>query len=65
MATPEERAALEQRAAEHRNELRSALQDLERAARASVDLRDAVRERPGPWLGGALLLGLWLGWPRS
>lgn len=64
MATPEERAALEQRAVEHRNELRSALYDLERAAKASVDIRDAIRERPMPWLVGALLFGIWLGRPR-
>ncbi|MCW5890826.1 MAG: hypothetical protein KIT14_09760 [bacterium] len=64
MATPEERAVLEHRVAEHRDELRTALHDLERAARARVDVRDAVRERPVPWLVGALLLGAWLGRPR-
>jgi hypothetical protein len=64
MATPEERVVLEQRAAEHRDEIRTALHDLERAARASVDIRDAIRERPMPWLVGAALLGLWLGRPR-
>lgn len=64
MAMPEDRAILEERAAEHRTELRTALQDLERAARARVDVRDAIRERPMPWLAGALLFGAWLGWPR-
>jgi hypothetical protein len=57
----EERQLLRQSIDEHRRELRLAVDELREAARSWTP-RDAVRERPLPWLLGGLLVGLWLGW---
>jgi hypothetical protein len=64
MAPPERIATLRQSMEEHKHELRLAVDELRIAARMWTDPRDAVREHPAVWLGGGLLLGLWLGWDR-
>ena len=55
------REALEARIAREREALAEALGDLREQARAGLDLRQRVRERPTAWLGGALLVGFVVG----
>jgi hypothetical protein len=65
MATLEEREALRQSLAEHKRELRAAVHEVGEAARAWTDLGDFVRQSPGTWLIGGLVVGLWLGGRRN
>lgn len=62
MARPEEREVVRQHMEEQKRELRLAVDDFREAARSWTDPRDLIRERPGTWMVGGLLLGLWLGW---
>ena len=43
------------------SELKQAVGDLTSAAQAQVDLGERVAARPWIWLGGAFVLGLWIG----
>lgn len=65
MATLEEREALQQSLAEHKRELRAAVQEVGEAARAWTDLGDFVRRSPGTWLVSGFVVGLWLGGRRN
>lgn len=55
------REVLEARIVRERQALAEALADLREQARAEVDLRRHVRERPVAWLAGALVIGFLLG----
>ncbi len=55
------RDVLEARIVRERAALAEALDDLRDQARAELDLRHRVRERPSAWLAGALVIGLLLG----
>ena len=55
------REVLEARIVCERAALAEALGDLRDQARAELDLRRHVRERPSAWLAGALVIGLFLG----
>ncbi len=61
MARPENREALRQSLEQHKHELRLAVQDLSVAARSWSDPSESIRLRPGAWLAGAFVVGLWLG----
>jgi hypothetical protein len=61
VARPEDRELLEQSLAQHKEELRIAVQELRLAARS---WSDPIRQRPIIWLATAFLLGLWLGRDR-
>jgi hypothetical protein len=61
MASAENREALRQALEQHKEELRIAAQDLSIAARSWSDPSESIRLRPGAWLGGAFVVGLWLG----
>jgi len=50
---------------EQEAELHVAVEELEVAARRSVDVRNWIRHRPFVWTAGALLLGAWLGGRRT
>jgi hypothetical protein len=52
---------LEERIARERTALAAAIDELRTRARAELELGTQVRERPSVWLGGALLLGFWMG----
>ena len=55
------RGGLEARIVRERRALAEALSDLGERARAEVDPRRWVRERPAAWLAGALVVGFLLG----
>lgn len=55
------REVLEARIARERLALADAIGELRTRARAELELETQVRERPSVWLGGAPLLGFWLG----
>jgi hypothetical protein len=55
------REVLEARIARERTALAGAIDELRTRARAELELRTQVRERPSVWLGGALVLGFWMG----
>jgi len=55
------RDVLEARIVRERAALSEALAELHDQARAQLDLRRRVRERPSAWLAGALVIGLILG----
>ena len=57
----ERRDALRDRVEEQEHELHVALEDLEGVARRAFDVRRWIRARPALWIGGALLVGAWLG----
>jgi hypothetical protein len=61
MASPETREALRQRLDQDKEELRLAVQDLSIAARSWSNPAESIRLRPGVWLAGAFVVGLWLG----
>lgn len=61
MSTALSREVLEARIVRERAALTEALGDLRDQARAELDLRRRVRERPAAWLAGALVIGLLLG----
>jgi hypothetical protein len=50
---------------EQETELHVAVGDLEVVARRAIDARHWVRSRPYVWVGGAFLVGAWLGGRRS
>jgi hypothetical protein len=55
------REMLEERIARERAALAAAIDELRTRTRAELELRTRVRERPSVWLGGALVLGFWMG----
>ena len=61
MSAVPSREVLESRIEREREELAEALDDLRDRARAEIDLRRRVRERPSTWLAGAAMVGLLLG----
>jgi len=61
MASPEHREALQQNLEQHKQQLRLAVQDLTVAAKSWSDPAESIRLRPGTWLAGAFVFGLWLG----
>ena len=63
MVIEENRDVVEQRAevARHSRELEEALAKLKEATKRPLGLADRIRDDPVVWLGGALLVGLWLG----
>jgi hypothetical protein len=61
MASPETREALRQTLDQHKEDLRLAVQDLSIAARSWSNPSESIRLRPGVWLAGAFVVGLWLG----
>ena len=61
IATRAQRTVLEARLERDKLQLRNALHSLADAARAKVDVRSRILERPILWLAGALALGLGLG----
>jgi hypothetical protein len=65
MASVEQCEALRQSRAEHLRELRAAIREARDAVRSWTDLGDLVRQSPGAWLVGGLVVGLWLGGRRS
>jgi len=44
-----------------REELRAAVERVKRAVREPLAVKRKIRERPTPWVFGAVLVGLWLG----
>jgi hypothetical protein len=50
---------------EQEAELHGAVEELEVAARRSIDVRNWIRHSPFVWIAGALLLGAWLGGRRT
>ena len=56
--------ALREQVEEQEAELHVAVEELEVVARRAIDVRNWIRSRPLVWLGGALLLGAWLGGRR-
>jgi hypothetical protein len=52
---------IEARLAHEREALARSLDDLRARAKAEIDLRTHVRERPSAWLAGALFVGIWIG----
>jgi hypothetical protein len=52
---------LEARLVYEREALAQSLEDLRARAKAELDLRTHVRERPSAWLAGALFVGIWIG----
>ena len=62
MAVPEEREAIRQNLEEHKREIRVAVEELTQAAKSWPDPRERIRSRPGAWLLGGVLVGLWIGW---
>ena len=49
---------------EQQTELHSAVGELEDVARRAIDARYWIRSRPFLWVGGAFLIGAWLGGRR-
>ena len=52
---------LREQVEEQEQELHVALEELEGAARRAFDVRRQIRSRPFVWIGGAVLIGAWLG----
>jgi hypothetical protein len=50
---------------EQEAELHVAVEELEVAARRSIDARNWIRHRPFAWTAGAFLVGAWLGGHRT
>jgi hypothetical protein len=50
---------------EQETELHVAVGQLEDVARRTIDARHWIRSRPFAWVGGAFLVGAWLGGRRS
>jgi hypothetical protein len=50
---------------EKETELHVAVEELEEVARRAIDARYWIRSRPFAWVGGAFLVGMWLGGRRS
>jgi hypothetical protein len=61
MSAESPREVLEERILRERRALAEALGHLSERALAEVDLRRHVRERPLPWLAGALVIGILIG----
>lgn len=61
MTNPATLTALRSGVALQQRELRAALAELGTATRSAVDPRLWIRDRPFVCIGGALVLGLWLG----
>jgi hypothetical protein len=57
-------AALQERVEAHEQELRSAVDELESAARRAVDVRHWIRSRPVALTLSAFAVGIWLGGRR-
>lgn len=58
----EQQEKLEVRIARDERELRRAFEVLGSSVKAEFDLRARIRMQPLPWVAGALLVGVWLGW---
>lgn len=50
---------------EQETELHVAVGELEEVARRVIDARHWIRSRPFLWMGGAFLVGVWLGGRRT
>jgi len=63
--SPDRLEELRERVEEQEQELHVALEELEDVARRAFDPRRWIRARPILWIGGAFLVGAWLGaqWP--
>ena len=60
--TSEERiGVLRELVEEQEAELHEAVEELEVAARRTIDARSWIRQRPFAWTAGAFLVGAWLG----
>jgi hypothetical protein len=60
--TSEERIdVLRELVVEQEAELHEAVEELEVAARRSIDARSWIRHRPFVWTAGAFFVGAWLG----
>jgi hypothetical protein len=60
--TAEERIEeLQELVEEQEVELHDAVEELEHVARRAIDVRHWIQERPLVWIGGAFLVGAWLG----
>jgi len=60
--TSEERIEeLKELVEEQQVELHDAVEELEEVARRAVDVREWIQTRPLAWIGGAFLVGAWLG----
>jgi len=53
--------ALREGVEEQEHELHVALEELEGVARRAFDVRRWIRARPQLWIGGAFLVGAWIG----
>ena len=64
--SPEERIeVLRELVEEQEAALHVAVEQLEVAARRTIDARSWIRHRPFIWTAGALLVGAWLGGRRT
>jgi hypothetical protein len=64
--TSEERIeVLRELVEEQEAELHVAVEELEVAARRTIDFRNWIRHRPFVWTAGAFLIGAWLGGRHS
>ena len=61
MSAAPSRELIEARLAREREALADVLEDLRLRARAELDLRQRIRERPAAWIAGALAFGVFLG----
>ena len=61
MSAALQRDVLEARIQRERQELSATIEELQARARAEIDLRQRVREKPSAWLAGAVLVGFWWG----
>ena len=52
---------LREQVEEQEQELHVALEELQDVARRAFDVKRRIRERPLLWLGGAFVVGAWLG----
>lgn len=60
-ASDERLDVLREQVEEQEQELHVALEELEGVARRAFDVRRRIRQRPLLWLGGAFVVGAWLG----
>jgi hypothetical protein len=64
-SSEQRRDALRDLVEEQETELHVAVGELEDVARRAIDARYWIRSRPFVWVGGAFLVGAWLGGRRS
>jgi hypothetical protein len=65
MTSSEKIEVLRELVEEQEAELHVAVEELEVAARRSIDARNWIRHRPFVWTAGALFVGAWLGGRRK